>query len=328
LLAWYARQKRSLPWRGETDPYRIWLSEVMLQQTTVAAVGPRYQRFLARFPDAAALAAADWAAVAAEWAGLGYYARARNLHAAAAAVVAAGGFPTDAAGLRALPGIGAYTAAAVAAIAYGEALVPADGNVERVMARLFAVTQPLPAAKPRLAVLAQGFMEQPAARAAPGDFAQALFDLGATICTPRRPACALCPWMAACAGRAAGLQENLPVKTTKKPRALLHGVHFLLRDAQGRAGARRRPGPGLFGGMLELPGTPWQPASWDDAQALPHAPAPGVNWRDAGVVSHTLTHRELSLRVLAGALPALPPGLDPVAPGDLPSVFRKMLELG
>ena len=201
LLEWYARQKRSLPWRGETDPYRIWLSEVMLQQTTVAAVGPRYRRFLARFPNADALAAAEWDAVAAEWAGLGYYARARNLHAAARAVVAAGGFPRNAAGLRSLPGIGAYTAAAVAAIAYGEALVPADGNVERVMARIFAVETPLPAAKPRLAVLAQGFMEQANARAAPGDFAQALFDLGATICTPRRPACALCPWLGACAGR-------------------------------------------------------------------------------------------------------------------------------
>ena len=300
----------------------------MLQQTTVAAVGPRYRRFLARFPNADALAAAEWDAVAAEWAGLGYYARARNLHAAARAVVAAGGFPRDAAGLRSLPGIGAYTAAAVAAIAYGEALVPADGNVERVMARIFAVETPLPAAKPRLAVLAQGFMEQADARAAPGDFAQALFDLGATICTPRRPACALCPWLSACAGRAAGIQDSLPVKPVKQARGVLHGVHFLLRDAQGRAGARRRPQPGLFGGMLELPGTAWRDTPWTDAEAMAHAPAPGVNWRDAGDVGHTLTHRELVLRVFAGTVAALPGGLVPVDPGDLPTVFRKMLALG
>ena len=328
LLDWYARQKRSLPWRGETDPYRIWLSEVMLQQTTVAAVGPRYRRFLERFPDAGTLAAAEWDAVAAEWAGLGYYARARNLHAAAKAVMAAGGFPRDSAGLRALPGVGAYTAAAVAAIAYHEAVVPADGNVERVMARVFAVQTPLPAAKVRLAALAQGFMDQPAPRAAPGDFAQALFDLGATICTPRRPACALCPWMADCVGRAAGIENTLPVKAVKKPRGVLHGVHFLLRDAQGRAGARRRPGTGLFGGMLELPGTPWREWTWTDDEAMRHAPAPGVNWRDAGAVSHTLTHRELSLRVLVGAAARLPAGLAAVEAADLPSVFRKMLPLG
>ncbi|NDG49251.1 MAG: A/G-specific adenine glycosylase, partial [Rhodospirillales bacterium] len=176
LLDWYARQKRTLPWRGEADPYRIWLSEVMLQQTTVAAVAPRYAQFLARFHHVEALAAAEWQDVAAEWAGLGYYARARNLHAAARAVAAAGGFPRNAEGLRALPGIGAYTSAAIAAIAYGEPLVPADGNVERVTARLFAVTEPLPGAKPELARLAQDFMAQPSAAAAPGDFAQALFD--------------------------------------------------------------------------------------------------------------------------------------------------------
>ena len=300
----------------------------MLQQTTVAAVEPRYRRFLARFPSAAALAAAGWEEVAAEWAGLGYYARARNLHAAARAVVAAGGFPRSAAGLRALPGIGAYTAAAVAAIAFGEPLVPADGNVERVMARLFAVETPLPAAKPRLAALAQGLMEQPVARTVPGDVAQALFDLGATLCTPRNPACALCPWMGGCAGRAAGIQDSLPRKTAKRPRGVLHGVHFVLRDAQGRVGARQRPAAGLFGGMLELPGTPWRDTPWTDAEAMPHAPVPGVNWRQAGAVAHTLTHRELVLQVLGGALPALPAGLAPASAADLPSVFRKMLDLG
>ncbi|MBR0678488.1 A/G-specific adenine glycosylase, partial [Roseomonas alkaliterrae] len=200
LLAWYDRHRRDLPWRAAPgqarDPYRIWLSEVMLQQTTVAAVGPRYARFLARFPSVEALAAADWEEVAEEWAGLGYYARARNLHACARAVAAAGGFPSDTAGLSALPGIGRYTAAAVAAIAFDAPVVPVDGNVERVMARLHAVETPLPAAKARLSALAAAFMAEPAARARPGDFAQGLFDLGATLCTPRRPACALCPWQA------------------------------------------------------------------------------------------------------------------------------------
>jgi A/G-specific adenine glycosylase len=330
LLDWYAHQKRTLPWRGEDDPYRIWLSEVMLQQTTVAAVGPRYARFLERFPDVAALAAAEWEAVAAEWAGLGYYARARNLHAAARAVAAAGGFPRDAAGLRALPGIGAYTAAAVAAIAFDEAVVPADGNVERVMARLFAVGTPLPAAKPQLAALAQGFMTQDGPRAAPGDFAQALFDLGATICTPRSPACALCPWMAACAGRAQGIAAELPRKAAKRARGVLHGTHFLLCDAAGRVGVRSRPASGLFGGMLELPGTPWRDTPWPEAEAMAHAPAPGVNWRAvAGEASHQLTHRDLILRLYAGEVRALPPNLSPLgAARDLPSAMRKLLQLG
>jgi len=329
LLAWYARQKRSLPWRGERDPYRIWLSEVMLQQTTVAAVAPRYARFLARFPDVQALAAADWPAVAAEWAGLGYYARARNLHAASRAVVALGRFAGDAAGLRALPGIGAYTAAAIAAIAYDEAVVPVDGNVERVTARLFAETTPLPQARPRLAMLAQGFVAQAAMRAAPGDFAQALFDLGATICTPRNPACALCPWMSHCAARAQGIAAELPRKGEKRARTTLHGVHFLLRDAQGRVGVRMRPEAGLFGGMLELPGTPWRETPWGEAEAMDHAPAPGVNWRAmAGQARHQLTHRDLVLQLRSGEVQALPPGVSPLGEErDLPSAMRKLLRL-
>ena len=329
MLAWYARQKRELPWRGESDPYRIWLSEVMLQQTTVAAVGPRYARFLARFPDVAALARAPWPEVAEEWAGLGYYARARNLHAAAQAVAARGGFPRDAEGLRELPGIGAYTSAAVAAIAFGQPVLPVDGNVERVMARLAAIDTPLPAARPLLARLAGGFMADAAARAAPGDFAQALFDLGATICTPRNPACALCPWMAECRARKQGIQAELPVKAPKRARLVLHGIHFLLRDARGAIGVRLRPAEGLFGGMWELPGTPWREAPWSVADALPHAPAPGVNWREAeGTASHGLTHRELSLRLLVGRVPALPPGLSPLgAEAGLATVMRKLLAL-
>ncbi|MCX7373050.1 MAG: NUDIX domain-containing protein [Alphaproteobacteria bacterium] len=329
LLHWYHRTKRSLPWRGESDPYRIWLSEVMLQQTTVAAVGPRYARFLARFPDIGALAAAPWEAVAAEWAGLGYYARARNLHAAAQAVAAQGGFPRDAAGLRTLPGIGAYTAAAVAAIGFQEPVVPADGNVERVMARAFLVETPLPGAKPELARLAQGFMEQTAARAAPGDFAQALFDLGATICTPRNPACALCPWMAGCAARAAGRAGELPRKAEKCARGVLHGVHFLIRDGQGRIGVRARPPRGLFGGMWEIPGTPWRATPWPDAEAMPHAPDARLNWRAApGEALHQLTHRDLVLRLFMAQAQALPPGLTPLtSPAELPTVMRKLLGL-
>jgi len=302
----------------------------MLQQTTVAAVAPRYARFLARFPDVAALAAAQWEDVAAEWAGLGYYARARNLHAAARAVAAAGGFPRHAEGLRALPGIGAYTAAAIAAIAYGEPLVPADGNVERVAARLFAVSEPLPGAKGELARLAQHFITQPAAAAAPGDFAQALFDLGATICTPKNPACALCPWMAGCAARQQGIAAELPRKTPKRARGLLHGTHFLLRDAMGRVGVRTRPAHGLFGGMLELPGTPWRDTPWPEAEAMAHAPHAGVNWRSVeGEARHQLTHRDLVLRLYAGQVRVLPEHLAPLsAERDLPSAMRKLLRLG
>ena len=259
LLAWYDRHRRVLPWRGVSgppDPYRVWLSEVMLQQTTVAAVGPRYERFLRRFPDVEALAAAPWEEVAEEWAGLGYYARARNLHAGARAVAARGGFPETVEGLRAIPGIGPYTAAAVAAIAFGRPVVPTDGNVERVTARVFNVGDPLPAAKRRLDALAQGWMDHAAARARPGDFAQALFDLGATICTPRRPACALCPWREGCAARRLGVQDELPRKSPKRERPTRHGAHFLLSDTAGtQLLLRRRPPTGLLGGMLELPGT-------------------------------------------------------------------------
>ena len=208
LLRWYDRHRRVLPWRagpGETaDPYHVWLSEIMLQQTSVTAVMPYYRRFLALFPNVGELAAAPEQLVLQAWAGLGYYARARNLHACAKAVAALPGFPTDAAKLRALPGIGTYTAAAIAAIAFGQPLVPVDGNVERVTSRLFAIAAPLPAGRSRIADAAATLNREPAARARASDFAQALFDLGATICTPRNPACAICPWMAACAGRQKG----------------------------------------------------------------------------------------------------------------------------
>ena len=337
LLAWYDRHRRVLPFRstgGRPDPYQVWLSEVMLQQTTVAAVGPRFDRFLGRFPTVEALAAAPEGEVMEEWAGLGYYARARNLHACARLVAARGGFPRDVDGLRALPGIGAYTAAAVAAIAFDQPVVPMDGNVERVVARLAAEAAPLPGAKPRLAALAEGFMADPAARARPGDFAQALFDLGATICTPRAPACALCPWREGCAAQAQGIQETLPRKAAKRARPLRHGLHFLLTDATGQVLLRRRPPRGLLGGMLEVPGTPWREDPWDEADAQAFAPVPGLRWRRVpGVARHGFTHFELEMLLLAASVPALvaPEGMEAralaEAGGALPTVMRKLLDL-
>jgi A/G-specific adenine glycosylase len=331
LLAWYDRHRRRLPWRalpGEAaDPYRVWLSEIMLQQTTVAAVIPYYERFVTRFPSVDALAAAPLEAVLAAWAGLGYYARARNLHACARAVAAAGGFPRDLEGLRALPGIGAYTAAAVGAIAFGVPTVPVDGNVERVVARLFAIDEPLPGAKPAIAAAAGMLGADPDARARPSDFAQALFDLGATICTPTTPTCALCPWRDACAGRLAGIAAELPRKAPKKQRPVRHGVHFWLTDEAGQVLLRRRPPSGLFGGMTELPGTPWRGESWTATDAVRHAPMP-AEWRPAGQVRHGLTHFELVIDLLAARVPRIEADgfLRPataLADEALPSVMRK-----
>jgi A/G-specific adenine glycosylase len=303
LLTWYDRHRRRMPWRalpGERpDPYRIWLSEIMLQQTTVAAVIPYYAAFLTRFPTVAALAAADEAVVMQAWAGLGYYARARNLHACARDVAAMGGFPGDLDGLRALPGIGPYTAAAVGAIAFGLPVVPVDGNVERVASRICAISAPLPGAKPAIAAAAAKLGEDQAARARPSDFAQALFDLGATICTPTNPLCALCPWRGGCAAQAQGIAADLPRKAPKKTRPLRHGVHFWLQDAAQRVLLRRRPPRGLLGGMTELPGTPWRAQRWTHAEALAHAPT-ATEWRDAGEIRHGFTHFELHLRVYTG----------------------------
>ncbi len=335
LLAWYDRHRRRLPWRalpGETaDPYRVWLSEIMLQQTTVAAVIPYYERFVTRFPSADALAAAPLEAVLAAWAGLGYYARARNLHACARAVAAAGGFPRDLEGLRALPGIGAYTAAAVGAIAFGVPTVPVDGNVERVVARLFAIDEPLPGAKPAIAAAAATLGADRDVRARPSDFAQALFDLGATICTPTAPACALCPWRDACAGRLAGVAADLPRKGPKRQRPVRHGVHFWLTDVAGHVLLRRRPPTGLFGGMTELPGTPWRSESWTAADAVRHAPMP-ADWRPAGQVRHGLTHFELVIDLLAAHVSRIEAEgfLRPVSALDeeaLPSVMRKCVRM-
>ena len=267
-----------MPWRAgpgeQPDPYHVWLSEIMLQQTTVAAVIPYFERFLRRFPSVDALAAAPEGAVMEAWAGLGYYARARNLHACARTVVQLGGFPADLAGLRALPGIGAYTAAAVASIAFGVPAVPIDGNVERVAARVFAVTAALPGARAEIAAAARRLGEDPAAAAQPADFTQALFDLGATICTPRAPACALCPWRGACAAQAAGLAAELPRKAPKAETAAALRCAFLAdrRVRSGPAAPAAADGParrhaGTAGGGMARPALAATRSAWAGAAA-------------------------------------------------------------
>ncbi|HET7852022.1 MAG TPA: A/G-specific adenine glycosylase, partial [Methyloceanibacter sp.] len=259
LLAWYGRNRRILPWRaapGEAqDPYLVWLSEIMLQQTTVKAVLPRYAQFLHRWPDVQALAAAELGEVLAAWAGLGYYARARNLHACAREVVTrfGGSFPATEKDLRTLPGIGDYTAAAIASIALGACATPIDGNIERVVARVFAVTTPLPAAKAEIKELAENLIPEERA----GDFAQAMMDLGATLCSPKRPACSLCPLVSGCAGHAQGLAEVLPCREEKAERPTRRGHVFVALRADGAVLLRERPLKGLLGGMLETPSSPW-----------------------------------------------------------------------
>jgi A/G-specific adenine glycosylase len=301
LLGWYDRQGRTLPWRktgGQPpDPYHVWLSEVMLQQTTVATVGPYFQRFLARWPTVGDLAAASLHDVLVTWAGLGYYARARNLHRCAVALVAQnrGRFPDSEEALRQLPGIGDYTAAAIAAIAFGRRAVVMDGNIERVIARLFAVTDALPAAKPGLKALAGRLT--PNSR--PGDYAQAAMDLGATICTPRKPACVLCPWRPHCRAARQGIAETLPVKAPRAERPVRHGIAFWTQNPEGAILLRRRPERGLLGGMMEIPSTDWrfEPWSWPEART---AAVVAADWRLLpGVVSHSFTHFHLQLGVAA-----------------------------
>jgi A/G-specific adenine glycosylase len=300
LLAWYDRHRRRLPWRagpGErADPYRVWLSEIMLQQTTVAAVGPYYTRFLKRFPNVRALARAPLDDVLALWAGLGYYARARNLHTCARKVVAefGGRFPADEATLRALPGIGRYTAAAIAAIAFDKPAAPVDGNVERVLARLYGVDAPLPRAKTKLAALAEKLV--PDKRA--GDHAQALMDLGATICTPKNPRCMLCPWQEACIAYAKDLADVLPRRAEKPEKPLRRGVAFYLERADGAVLLRKRAEKGLLGGLWEVPSSPWIEKAVTRADARRHAPL-RARWRALpGRVRHSFTHFDLELEVL------------------------------
>ncbi|WP_408831840.1 A/G-specific adenine glycosylase [Acidocella sp.] len=317
LLSWYARARRDLPWRAKPGeaaaPYHVWLSEIMLQQTVAATVKPYYAKFLASFPRIEDLAAAGVEEVCALWAGLGYYARARNLHKCAQAVAALGGFPADVAGLRALPGIGPYTARAVAAIAFNAPVLPVDGNVERVTARVFGIEAPLPRAKALLATTAERLMDDPAARAAPGDFAQALFDLGATICTPKSPDCRVCPWADACAARARGIAAELPRRAPKPPKPHRTGEVYALIDQQGEALLERNPPRGLLGGMLVLPSQP---------------PVARAAWRPAGRVSHVFTHFTLELAVLVARCRHLPNQGEraPAATAPVPSVMRKALD--
>jgi A/G-specific adenine glycosylase len=302
LLAWYDRHRRQLPWRTpagvQPDPYRVWLSEIMLQQTTVATVRAYFDRFVVRWPNIAALAAAPLDDVLHQWQGLGYYARARNLHACARAIVErhGGNLPPHPAALRALPGIGDYTAAAIAAIAFDQPTAAVDGNGERVIARLYGVLEPLPAAKPRLKALAAGLV--PERRA--GDFAQALMDLGATICTPRRPRCVLCPWRPACAAAAAGVAETVPVYSEKPARPSRYGVAFWLTRPDGAVLLRRRPEKGLLGGMTEIPSTPWRAEPWTVEEAIRSAPAAAEWTMLPGVVRHGFTHFVLELAVMMG----------------------------
>jgi A/G-specific adenine glycosylase len=340
LLAWYDRHRRKLPWRAvpgqHADPYRVWLSEIMLQQTTVKAVGPYYVRFLARWPDIRALAATPLDEVLKTWAGLGYYARARNMHACARAVVERhdGRFPSNEAGLRELPGIGPYTAAAIAAIAFGEPTTPVDGNIERVIARLFAIDAPLPAAKPEIFRRAEALTPPRSA----GDFAQAMMDLGATICTPKAPACVLCPWNQSCAARARGDAETFPRRIPKREGVLRRGAAFVARRADGLVLVRTRPARGLLGGMTEVPTTEWS-KDFDESQALKNAPRfvsknKRIAWRrTAGVVRHVFTHFPLELMVYTAGVPvrtAAPKGTRWVAilelSGEaLPSLMRKVV---
>ena len=336
LLAWYDRHRRVLPWRaaaGERpDPYRVWLSEIMLQQTTIKAVVPYFARFTARWPNVHALAAASLDDVLKLWAGLGYYARARHLHACAKTVVERHGgcFPQSEAALAALPGVGPYTAAAIAAIAFDAPAAAVDGNVERVVARLFAIEEELPAAKAEVRRLTRALL--PAERA--GDFAQALMDLGATICTPKAPACALCPWLRACAARRRGDPQTFPVKAPKKQGQLRRGAAFVLLRGDGFVLLRTRPPTGLLGGMSEVPTTRWTPEFDGGTELAPRLRGTQPKWRRiAGVVTHVFTHFPLELVVYpAGVAPrAAPPdgarwvALAELADEALPNVMRKVL---
>jgi A/G-specific adenine glycosylase len=333
LLQWYDHNARILPWRAPpgrpADPYHVWLSEIMLQQTTVAAVIPYFRSFVERWPTIHALAATPLDDVLAAWAGLGYYARARNLHKCARLVAEwrHGAFPDDEDSLRRLPGIGDYTAAAVAAIAFGRPAVVMDGNIERVVARMFAVEAPLPAAKGMLKRLAGDLT--PVRR--PGDYAQAMMDLGATLCTPRQPACALCPWMEDCLARRRGIAERLPARVAKAERPLWHGIAFWAVRRDDAVLLRRRPENGLLGGMMEIPSTAWRPAAWELKTAVASAPAV-AEWRLLpGLVVHTFTHFRLELAVAAGRVqsPELAAGLwcplDELSKQALPTVMRKVV---
>jgi A/G-specific adenine glycosylase len=346
LLAWYDRHRRRLPWRppaGErADPYRVWLSEIMLQQTGVKTVGPYFEKFLARWPDVGALGRASLDDVLRMWAGLGYYSRARNLHACAVKVLRdhGGVFPDTEEGLRALPGVGTYTAAAIAAIAFERRTMPVDGNIERVVSRLFALEEPLPQAKPLVQQVATTLLAATRAgdqKSRAGDSAQALMDLGSSICTPKKPACVLCPLTDGCVARAQGAQETFPRKLAKKTGALRSGAAFVVTRGLELL-VRTRPEKGLLGGMTEVPGSDWL-ARQDDKAALKQAPElTGISrWhRKAGIVTHVFTHFPLELVVYTANVAArtrAPQGMRwvPIATlhdEALPNVMRKAIAHG
>ncbi|UOA28723.1 A/G-specific adenine glycosylase [Pseudosulfitobacter sp. DSM 107133] len=337
LLDWYDTNARVMPWRtapadkragARPDPYAVWLSEVMLQQTTVAAVTDYFTRFTTRWPTVADLAAAEDGDVMAEWAGLGYYARARNLLKCARAVVTnhGGRFPADHAALLALPGIGPYTAAAISSIAFDLPHAVLDGNVERVMARIYDEHTPLPAAKPILMDHAAALT--PDAR--PGDYAQAVMDLGATICTPRSPACGICPWRDPCLARQRGTAPDLPKKTPKKAKPVRHGTVYVARRPDGAYLLERRPDRGLLGGMLGWPGSDWVDVSLERPTGTPPVDAAWSELR--GEVRHTFTHFHLILTVMLAETDADPDRgrfltRAEFGPSDLPTVMRKAFDL-
>jgi A/G-specific adenine glycosylase len=346
LLDWYDRHRRRLPWRaaaGERpDPYRVWLSEIMLQQTGVKTVGPYFEKFMARWPDVAAMARASLDDVLRMWAGLGYYSRARNLHACAVAVLRDHGgiFPDTEEGLRALPGIGPYTASAIAAIAFDRRTMPVDGNIERVVSRLYAVEDELPQAKPLIQQLAATLLAETRAgeeKSRAGDSAQALMDLGSSICTPKKPACSLCPLNEDCAARLRGDQEAFPRKAPKRSGPLRRGAAFVVTRGD-EILVRSRPEKGLLGGMTEVPGSDWL-AGHEDKSALKQAPdvAGVARWhRKAGIVTHVFTHFPLELVVYTATAPAktkAPKGMRWVpiatlADEALPNVMRKAIAHG
>jgi A/G-specific adenine glycosylase len=350
LLHWYDRHRRRLPWRplsGEcADPYRVWLSEIMLQQTGVKTVGPYFEKFVARWPGVDALGRASLDDVLRMWAGLGYYSRARNLHACAMAVLRdhGGAFPDTEEALRALPGIGPYTAAAIAAIAFGRRTMPVDGNIERVVSRLFAVEEALPQAKPLIQRLATTLLGAGDAKSRAGDVesragdsAQALMDLGSSICTPKKPACVLCPLNEGCVSRVRGDQESYPRKAAKKAGELRRGAAFVITRGDELL-VRTRPEKGLLGGMTEVPTSLWI-AAQDDNTALEQAPAlqRGARWhRKVGVVTHVFTHFPLELVVYTANVPArarAPAGMrwvpiSTLKDEALPNVMRKVIAHG
>lgn len=335
LLAWYDRAARDLPWRVSPsdraagvvpDPYRVWLSEVMLQQTTVAAVTDYFRRFTSRWPTVEDLAAEQDAEVMAAWAGLGYYARARNLLKCARAVAERGGFPAGRAELMSLPGIGPYTSAAIASIAFDQPEAVMDGNVERVVARLLAIEEPLPAAKTTLYPLVEALTPQQR----PGDFAQAMMDLGATICTPRSPACGICPLMALCQARAEGIAAELPRRSPKAAKPVLQGYVYLLRNPAGDVLLETRPERGLLGGMLAFPVSEWRNVT---ESAPSEAPPLAADWQDPGLeVRHTFTHFHLRLALRLAQSSGNPNRGEWVAksqfrPASLPTLMRKAYDL-